>query len=96
MPKTLAIVGLGKMGRLIEELAPEAGFSVGLKLDIDSNAGQMGITPENFKGVDVAIEFSTPAVAVETVSRGLVPHERGDLRLGSCVGDRRSGSWGHG
>jgi 4-hydroxy-tetrahydrodipicolinate reductase len=64
MPKNLAIVGYGKMGRLIEQFAPEAGFSIGLKLDIDTNVNQAGITPENFRGVDVAIEFSTPHTAV--------------------------------
>ena len=64
MPRNLAIVGYGKMGRLIEQFAPEAGFSVGLKLDIDTNVNQAGITPENFRGVDVAIEFSTPHTAV--------------------------------
>ena len=69
MPKNLAIVGYGKMGRLIEQLAPEAGFSVGLKLDIDTNVNQQGITPENFRGVDVAIEFSTPHVAVANLER---------------------------
>src|SRR5579864_6912112 len=69
MPKKLAIVGYGKMGRLIEQLAPEAGFSVGLKLDIDTNVNQQAITPENFRGVDVAIEFSTPHVAVANVER---------------------------
>ena len=41
MTKNLAIIGYGKMGRLIEQLAPEAGFSVGLKLDIDSNVDQL-------------------------------------------------------
>src|SRR6202521_1334940 len=69
MPKNLAIVGYGKMGQLIERLAPEAGFAVGLKLDIDSNEGQRGITPENFRGVDVAIEFSMPHVAVANLER---------------------------
>jgi 4-hydroxy-tetrahydrodipicolinate reductase len=69
MPKTLAIVGFGKMGRLIEQFAPEAGFSVGLKLDIDTNVDQQGITPENFRGVDVAIEFSMPHVAVANIER---------------------------
>src|SRR5580704_8132946 len=69
MLKNLAIVGYGKMGRLIEQLAPEAGFSVGLKLDIDTNENQRGITPENFRGVDVAIEFSTPHVAVANIER---------------------------
>ena len=38
MPK-LAIVGYGKMGRLIEQLAPEYGFAVALKLDEFNNAG---------------------------------------------------------
>jgi 4-hydroxy-tetrahydrodipicolinate reductase len=69
MPKNLAIVGYGRMGRLIEQLAPEAGFSVGLKLDIDTNVNQQAITPENFRGVDVAIEFSTPHVAVANLER---------------------------
>jgi len=69
MPKNLAIIGYGKMGQLIERLAPEAGFSVGLKLDIDTNVNQAAITPENFRGVDVAIEFSTPHVAVANLER---------------------------
>jgi 4-hydroxy-tetrahydrodipicolinate reductase len=67
MPRKLAIVGYGKMGQLIERLAPEAGFAVGLKLDIDSNEDQQGITPENFRDIDVAIEFSTPHVAVDNL-----------------------------
>lgn len=57
------------MGRLIEQLAPDAGFAVGLKLDIDSNVNQQGITVENFRGVDVAIEFSMPHVAVANIER---------------------------
>jgi len=57
------------MGRLIEQLAPEAGFAVGLKLDIDTNVNQQGITPENFRGVDVAMEFSMPHVAVANLER---------------------------
>ncbi|MGO9640192.1 MAG: 4-hydroxy-tetrahydrodipicolinate reductase [Candidatus Acidiferrales bacterium] len=65
----LAIVGYGKMGRLIEQLAPPRGFEVKLRLDVDNNAGGAGITRENFRGVDVAIEFSTPATAAENVRR---------------------------
>jgi len=57
MLKNLAIVGYGKWAALIEQLAPEAGFAVGLKLDIDTNVNQQGITPENFRGVDVAMSF---------------------------------------
>ena len=54
----LALVGYGKMGRLIEQLAPEYGFSAGLRLDEFNNADFSGITRENFRGVDVAVEFS--------------------------------------
>jgi len=69
LPKNLAIVGYGKMGRLIEQLSPEAGFHVALKLDIEENAGQQGITTEKFRGIDVAIEFSTPETAVANLER---------------------------
>ncbi len=69
MTRNLAIVGYGKMGRLIEQLAPQAGFAVVLKLDIDTNQGQQGITRENFRGVDVAIEFSTPETAIPNLER---------------------------
>jgi 4-hydroxy-tetrahydrodipicolinate reductase len=59
--RKLAIVGYGKMGRLIEQFAPEYGFHVALKLDEFNNARGEGFTYANFAGVDVAIEFSIPA-----------------------------------
>jgi 4-hydroxy-tetrahydrodipicolinate reductase len=65
----LAIVGYGKMGRLIESLAPEFGFDVALKLDIDNNRNGAGITADNFRGIDVAVEFSTPETTVENIER---------------------------
>ncbi len=65
----LAIVGYGKMGRSIERLAPEYGCEVSLRLDIDNNAKFQGMTAENFHGVDVAIEFSTPTTAIENIER---------------------------
>ncbi len=65
----LAIVGHGKMGRLIEQLAPEYGFDVRLRLDVNNNARFEGMTAENFRGVDAAIEFSTPATAPENIER---------------------------
>jgi 4-hydroxy-tetrahydrodipicolinate reductase len=65
----LAIVGYGKMGRLIEQLAPEHGFDVKLRLDIDNNAKYEGITKENFRNIDAAVEFSTPATAIESIER---------------------------
>lgn len=65
----LAIVGYGKMGRLIEHLAPEYGSSVKLRLDVDNNANFEGMTADNFRGIDAAIEFSTPGSAVENIER---------------------------
>ena len=66
-PRRLAIVGYGKMGRLIEQLAPEYGFAVALKLDEFNNADFEGITAENFRGIDVAIDFSIPAAVPRNV-----------------------------
>ena len=65
----LAIVGYGKMGRLIEQLAPEYGFTVTLKLDEFNNVEFSGLRRENFENVDVAVEFSIPAVAVGNLER---------------------------
>jgi 4-hydroxy-tetrahydrodipicolinate reductase len=65
----LAIVGYGKMGKLIEQLAPEYGGAVKLRLDVDNNSKFEGMTPENFRGIDAAIEFSTPGSAIENIER---------------------------
>jgi 4-hydroxy-tetrahydrodipicolinate reductase len=56
----LAIAGYGKMGKLVEHLAPEYGFDVALKLDVDNNASFEGLTRQNFHNIDAAIDFSTP------------------------------------
>jgi 4-hydroxy-tetrahydrodipicolinate reductase len=65
----LAIVGYGKMGHLIEQLAPECGFNVVLRLDGRSNAKGSGITPANFRGIDVAVDFSAASAVVGNVER---------------------------
>jgi 4-hydroxy-tetrahydrodipicolinate reductase len=67
--KTLALVGYGKMGRLIEQIAPQHGFEVVLRLDESENPGSNGITAEAFHGIDVAVEFSTPEAAPENLKR---------------------------
>jgi 4-hydroxy-tetrahydrodipicolinate reductase len=68
MPE-LALVGYGKMGKLVEQLAPEYGFAVALKLDEFNNAGFEGLTTENFRGIDVAIDFSIPSAVLGNVER---------------------------
>jgi 4-hydroxy-tetrahydrodipicolinate reductase len=66
--RKLAIVGYGKMGRLIEQLAPQYDFEVALTLDEFNNAGGRGLTAGNFAGIDAAIEFSVPAAVPRNVA----------------------------
>jgi 4-hydroxy-tetrahydrodipicolinate reductase len=68
-PLNLAILGYGKMGKAIAQLAPQRGFEVRLILDIDTNAGGAGITPEKFQGIDVCVEFTEPVAVVENIRR---------------------------
>ena len=65
----LAIIGYGKMGHIIERLAPEYGLETKLRLDLYNNANFEGLTESNFRGIDVAIEFSTPSTALGNVER---------------------------
>src|SRR5437764_6569392 len=70
--RNLAIVGYGKMGRLIEQLAPQYEFKVALKLDEFNNAKGEGLTAVHFQGIDVAIDFSIPEAVpanVEGIAR---------------------------
>ena len=63
----LAIVGYGKMGKLVEQLAPEYGFTVTLKLDEFNNVKLSGVTAANFRDVAVAVDFSIPSAVYENV-----------------------------
>lgn len=65
----IAIVGYGKMGRMIERLAADRGITVTTKLDEFNNAGFEGINPANFNDVDVAIDFSVPSAVVGNIER---------------------------
>jgi 4-hydroxy-tetrahydrodipicolinate reductase len=69
MTQQLAIVGTGKMGRLIEQFAPEYGFAVRAKCDSKSNAGGRALTGDALAGVDVAVEFTNAAAAPENLRR---------------------------
>src|SRR5258705_12181175 len=62
----LAIVGHGKMGRLVEQLAPQHGFSVVARFT-SSNAASL--CRETLAGATTAIEFSTPAAPPENLRR---------------------------
>jgi 4-hydroxy-tetrahydrodipicolinate reductase len=64
----LAIVGYGKLGQRIEQLAPDYGFTVALKIGRDDGAADR-FTKQSFQGIDAAVEFSTPAACIENVER---------------------------
>jgi 4-hydroxy-tetrahydrodipicolinate reductase len=66
MSTPLAIVGTGKMGRLIEQLAPEHGFEVRARFDIPNIAE---LSRETLNGAGVAIEFTAPSAAPENLRR---------------------------
>ncbi|HOO83069.1 MAG TPA: 4-hydroxy-tetrahydrodipicolinate reductase [Prolixibacteraceae bacterium] len=57
----IALIGYGRMGHEIEKIAVERGHTFGLIIDIDN---QHDLNPENLKGIDVAIEFTIPASAI--------------------------------
>jgi 4-hydroxy-tetrahydrodipicolinate reductase len=57
----LAIVGYGKMGRLIDHLAPEYGLTVTARIDVDRD--------ESLNAADVAVEFSVPSSVVGNVAK---------------------------
>ncbi|MEK8179682.1 4-hydroxy-tetrahydrodipicolinate reductase [Flavobacterium buctense] len=57
----IALLGYGKMGKVIERIALERGHEIVLKKD-ESN------TYEGLENADVAIDFSVPMVAVQNIS----------------------------
>jgi 4-hydroxy-tetrahydrodipicolinate reductase len=69
MSRGLAIVGHGKMGRLIEQLAPEYGFEVRAKLTREHHLHDGAITRESLRGVEVAMEFTAPDAAPGNLRR---------------------------
>lgn len=69
MPR-LAIIGLGKMGRAIEQLAPERGFTIASR--IDPNGGDSPTVSRTALGdAEVAVEFTTPASAPRNIEAAL-------------------------
>ncbi|HVC18640.1 MAG TPA: dihydrodipicolinate reductase C-terminal domain-containing protein [Vicinamibacterales bacterium] len=63
----LLLLGYGRMGRLVESLAPQYGFEVAGWLDDTNNQDGAGLQAGRWSGVDVAIDFSTAAAVVTDV-----------------------------
>ncbi|WP_294719940.1 4-hydroxy-tetrahydrodipicolinate reductase [Prevotella sp.] len=56
----IALIGYGKMGRMIEQIAKERGHEIVSIIDVDN---QQDFDSEAFKSADVAIEFTNPTAA---------------------------------
>jgi 4-hydroxy-tetrahydrodipicolinate reductase len=62
----LLVLGKGKTGSLVAEVARERGHGV-RALDIHENEHASALTAPNLAGVDVVIDFTTPEAAVENI-----------------------------
>jgi 4-hydroxy-tetrahydrodipicolinate reductase len=60
----IALIGYGKMGKEIEQIAVSRGHSIVLKVDANNATAY---TTDELKQADVAIEFSTPEAAVRNI-----------------------------
>ena len=58
----IALLGYGKMGKVIEKIAISRGHEIILKKDADNN------TFAGLENADVAIDFSMPSIAVCNIS----------------------------
>jgi 4-hydroxy-tetrahydrodipicolinate reductase len=62
----IALIGYGKMGHAIEEIALERGHEIVLKVGIENIEDN---TIENIRRADVAIEFTGPEIAFDNIIR---------------------------
>lgn len=62
----IALLGYGKMGRIIEEFALDRGHDVVLKI---TSSNQNELTVENLQKADVVIDFSTPATVLSNIGK---------------------------
>lgn len=60
----IALIGYGKMGKTIERIAVERGHEIVSVIDIENIED---FESEAFKSADVAIEFTTPHVAISNI-----------------------------
>ena len=63
----LLLVGYGRMGKIVERLAPEYGFEVVGRLDDTNNIGGAGIP--SAPDADVAVEFSVPSAVADNLPK---------------------------
>jgi 4-hydroxy-tetrahydrodipicolinate reductase len=62
----ILVLGQGKTGKLVAEVAAERGHGVNV-LDVIENAGATALTPPFVAGFDVVIDFTTPEAVVQNM-----------------------------
>ena len=62
----IALIGYGKMGKAIEEIAVSKGHEIVLKIDLSNTSD---FNKENIQKANVAIEFTGPETAFENISK---------------------------
>lgn len=60
----IALIGYGKMGHMVEEIAVSRGHEVVCRIEIENSSD---MDSDSFRSADVAIEFSSPAAAYGNV-----------------------------
>jgi 4-hydroxy-tetrahydrodipicolinate reductase len=70
-PRSIAIIGDGKMGQAIRELAQAKGWKVAALIGERESAGGSGITRNTLGDADVAVEFTEPKAAVANITAAL-------------------------
>ena len=67
-PLNLVVLGPGKTGSLVSEVAQERGHAV-RTVDVDVNQDGVWLTPENLLDLDVVIDFTTPHAVLTDIER---------------------------
>ncbi len=82
----IALIGYGKMGKAIEQIALERNHNIILKIDVNNMAD---FTNENLSKCDVAIEFTNPENAFTNVTKclALIPTISGSTGWNNQIKD---------
>jgi len=65
----IALIGYGKMGKAVERTALQRGHSVVIIDPLEPKADFKEINSDSLKGVDVCVDFTAPAVALENAKK---------------------------
>jgi len=86
------VLGMGKTGSLVAEVARERGHSV-RAMDINENTGAAALTPPTLAGVDAVIDFTNAQAAVENMRAVLANGSRivvGTTGWYSCLDEMKA------